>query len=139
MGQAVNRPKAAHLRLGLRGELLAAGMLRLRGFDILGHDIHFENAQIDLAARDGRTFVLVEVKTLRAGRRDLEHLSPEQNFSPEQQRRFRSAGFEMMRKFDHPDFPLRFDLVEVFMGRFGPVRMIHHVNFFEFRRSVMPD
>jgi putative endonuclease len=54
------------VRLGRRGELLAAAHLRGLGFDILSRNHQTRYGEIDLIAFDGDTLVFAEVKTRRA-------------------------------------------------------------------------
>src|SRR6266446_6198986 len=56
--------KAGHLRLGARGEELAARYLRRHGFKILYRNFRGrQGGEIDLVCRDRDTLVFVEVKT----------------------------------------------------------------------------
>lgn len=50
-------------RLGRLGERRAAWFYRLRGYSILGRNVHMKNGEIDLVVRRGRALVFVEVKT----------------------------------------------------------------------------
>ncbi|MCY3911768.1 MAG: YraN family protein [Chloroflexi bacterium] len=53
--------------LGRWGEDLAARELRRRGYQVLERNQRVGRGEVDLVARHGRTVVLVEVKTRRAG------------------------------------------------------------------------
>lgn len=122
---------SAHIRLGRLGEAIAIRYLTGKGFEILGHDVKLKSAEIDILARDGASFVLAEVKTLRY-RRDIEQ-RPGGNYTDEQKQRQRRAVSELRRKFEDADFPFRHDLVEIFMGRFFPVRINHHINYYKYK------
>lgn len=50
-----------------RGERLAARHYRLRGYRILGTNVHAGGYELDLIARRGRRLVFVEVKERAAG------------------------------------------------------------------------
>jgi putative endonuclease len=53
---------------GRRGETLAAWLLRLTGVRVLARNVVVRGAgEVDVLARDGRTLVLVEVKSRRDG------------------------------------------------------------------------
>src|SRR5262249_37834656 len=53
---------------GRRGETLAAWLLRARGVRVLARNVVVRGAgEIDVLGREGRTLVLVEVKSRRAG------------------------------------------------------------------------
>ena len=57
---------AAHIRLGREGERLARRFLELTlGYELIEHNLRLRSAEIDLLMRDGKTFVLVEVKSTR--------------------------------------------------------------------------
>jgi len=52
---------------GRSGERLAAAYLTLRGYRVMARRLRTPAAEIDLLCRRGRTLVIVEVKTRRAG------------------------------------------------------------------------
>lgn len=53
-------------RRGLRGEHVAIGWLRARGFEILAHRFKLGRQEIDLVIRRERVVAFVEVKTRRS-------------------------------------------------------------------------
>ena len=55
-------PRGAR-ELGRRGEEIAAGFLRRRGYRVLGGGFLARRGEIDLVCRQGERLVLVEVKT----------------------------------------------------------------------------
>ena len=124
----LKKPKAAHLKLGEYGEKIAARFLVSEGMEIYFRNLKLDSAQIDLIARDGETFVIVEVKTLRA-RKDVE-VKPELQLHPAQMDRLLDAVSEFRRKYRTEQFPIRCDFVEVVMGRIFPVKVIRHENWF---------
>lgn len=113
--------RAAHLKLGRRGETLACRLLQSKGYDILARNWRIKAGELDIVARDGATLVFVEVKTLRRSGlfRPLDNLSPRQR-----QRNFHAGKFywKMLRM---PELRARFDLVEVVLGR-RDLRTIRH-------------
>ena len=58
--------KSKHLRLGAKGEKLAARLLRDKNYSILCRNYKVKSGEIDLVARDGENMVFIEVKTRRA-------------------------------------------------------------------------
>ncbi|MEO7725044.1 MAG: YraN family protein [Chthoniobacterales bacterium] len=112
--------KPAHLRLGARGEKLAARHLRRKGFKILYRNFRGrQGGEIDLVCRDRDTLVFVEVKT-RTGEgfgRPLEAVH-----SP-QQRRISLGALAWLRMLGNPDILFRFDVVEVVMAEGEPPRV----------------
>lgn len=53
--------------LGRLGEWLAWGHLWLRGYRVLGRNVHLHGGELDLVALDGVVLVFCEVKTRREG------------------------------------------------------------------------
>ena len=128
MPAILKRRKADHIRLGELGEKIAARFLCSEGMEIYFRNLRLDAAQIDIVARDGEAFVIVEVKTLRA-REDVE-VKPELQLHQAQKDRLLDAVSEFRRKYHAEDFPIRCDFVEVVMGRFVPVKVIRHENWF---------
>lgn len=60
-GWRVSLGKTAH-KAGHRSEWLAAALLMLKGYQILGFRLKTRSGEIDILARRGRTLVVVEVK-----------------------------------------------------------------------------
>ena len=128
MGVFRKKREAPHLKLGRIGEKIAARFLVSEGMEILFRDLKLESAQIDLIARDGSTFVIAEVKTRRT-RKDLE-ISPELQLRPAQKDRILNAVSEFRKKHHTVDFQIRCDFIEVIMGKWFPVKVIRHENWF---------
>jgi putative endonuclease len=102
--------KAGHLRLGVRGEKLAARYLRRQGFKILCRNFRGrEGGEIDLVCRDRDTLVFVEVKTRT--REDFGR--PLEAVNRRKQRRISLGGLAWLRLLGDPDIFFRFDVVEV--------------------------
>ena len=57
------RPRMPRPALGRAGERRARLFYRLRGFSIVGSNIHLAAGELDLVARRGKLLVIVEVKT----------------------------------------------------------------------------
>lgn len=101
--------KAAHLRLGRRGENAAAKLLTAYGGVVLARNWRCRAGELDLVALDGTTLVFIEVKTLRvrAG------FTPGMNLSARQRRRNFHAARVYCGAVGNPRLSKRFDLVEV--------------------------
>jgi len=108
-----SRRRAAHLRLGRRGERLAARLLRDLGVDVLVRNYRCPAGEIDLVARDGDTFCFVEVKTRRRPGR----ARPADALRGAQRRRIVRAAHRYLRETGWPPVPYRFDIVELVVGR----------------------
>lgn len=123
--------KAAHLRLGARGERLARQRLRQGGLRILKRNFRTPRGEIDLVARDGNTLVFVEVKT----RTNVAWTRPSKAVSSEQKQRIISAGADYYRRIGRPAVPVRFDIVEVIVPDDGPTQVEWLSNAFSTDRS----
>jgi putative endonuclease len=108
-----SRSNPAHLRVGKRGEKLAARHLRHHGFKILYHNFRGrQGGEIDLVCRERDTLVFVEVKT-RTGE---DYGRPLEAVNPQKQRRIALGGLAWLRLLGDPAILFRFDIVEVVMA-----------------------
>lgn len=96
--------------LGAQGERLVARWLSRQGYEIIGQNVTIARHEIDLLARDpdGRTVVLVEVKT-----RTSPMLPAESAVTREKRRRLLRAAQMLKRQQAYAAFPMRFDVVTV--------------------------
>lgn len=90
-GWRVSLGKAAH-RAGHRSEWLAAALLMLKGYQILGFRLKTRGGEIDILARRGRTLAVVEVKRRATMQQALEALRSDQY------ERLLSAGKAVLRQ-----------------------------------------
>ncbi len=103
-----------HLRLGARGEKLAARHLRRHGFKILYRNFRGRRGgEIDLVCRERDTLVFVEVKTRT--REDFGR--PLEAVNLQKQRRISLGGLAWLRLLGDPDILFRFDVVEVVIAK----------------------
>ena len=108
-----SRFDAEHLRLGTRGERLAARFLRRNGYKILYRNFRGRSGgEIDIVCRDNDTLVFVEVKT-RTGE---DFGRPFDAVSREKQKRISRGGLAWLRLLDNPEILFRFDVVEVIIA-----------------------
>ena len=115
------KARAAHIRLGRRGEDAACRLFRAKGMEILARDCKTPRGEIDIVARDGATLVFAEVKTKRASSRSR----PGENLKRRQKVRIYRAAFNYMREIGKPAVPFRFDVVEALVGSWGPTAIWH--------------
>src|SRR5205814_1423199 len=102
-----------HLRLGARGEKLACGFLRRKGYRILYRNFRARHGgEIDVVCRDRDTLVFVEVKTRT--REDFGR--PVEAVNREKRNRIARGGLAWLRLLDEPDILFRFDVVEVIIA-----------------------
>jgi putative endonuclease len=112
--------RAAHLRLGRRGERLAGRLLRELGLDVLVRNYRGPGGEIDLVARDGAVLCFVEVKT-RAGRA---RSRPADAVGRAKRRRIIRAAHRYLRDLGSPEVRYRYDIVELVLheGRVADAR-----------------
>ena len=117
------RRRASHLRLGARGERIAARALRRAGYRVVARNYRpggrRSDAELDIVAWEGTTLAVVEVKTRRGGFGD-----PAERVNREKRRRIRRSAARMWRREgSRKRIPagsrLRMDVVEVW---FPPAR-----------------
>lgn len=106
------KAKNAHLRVGRRGEKMAASFLASRNFDIILQNYRCSSGEIDIIARDGSTLCFVEIKT----RRHKSKSRPARGLTAKQRERIRKAAKHYIHKINNPVMPYRFDLVEVILS-----------------------
>jgi putative endonuclease len=133
----------ARVRLGRRGEELAAAHLRRRGFDIIARNHRTRYGEIDLIAFDGVTLVFAEVKTrgvrppARPSARPGAPAASLQSFqstlgwpATRQRRRLRLLALAWLR--DRPRGrpfarEIRFDMVRVLIADGGRLLELEHI------------
>lgn len=111
-GWRVSLGRLSH-RLGHRSEWLAAALLMLKGYQILGFRLKTRAGEIDLLARRGRTLAVVEVKRRATIEQALLALKPDQYA------RLLAAGRAVLRQ--RPSLAghlLRIDIVALAPRRF---------------------
>lgn len=111
-GWRVSLGKLSH-RLGHRSEWLAAALLMLRGYQILGFRLKTRAGEIDILARRGRVLAVVEVKRRPTLDQALAALGPDQY------QRLLAAGQAVLRQ--RPSLAghlLRIDIVALAPRRF---------------------
>jgi len=107
--------------LGQRGEAIAAGFLRLRGYRILARNYRSPAGELDLVARQGDTVVFVEVKT----RRTRTFGPPELAVDRHKQRTLTRVAQHYLLQHRLHGVSCRFDVVTVDMG--GVLPRVHHI------------
>ncbi len=103
---------------GMWGEAQAEAYLQQRGFALLHRRYRKRGGEIDLVMQDGDTIVFVEVKT----RRGTGYGTAAEAVTTQKQQAIRHAAQLYLQQFYQQDFPVRFDVVEVYLP--GP-RICH--------------
>jgi putative endonuclease len=115
-GSSTSPAEPEHLRLGRRGEQLAARHLRRNGFKVLYRNFRPPHGgEIDLVCREKKTLVFVEVKTRAPGGPGR----PADAVDPAKEEALVRGAQAWLRLLGNPDIPVRIDIVEVILG---PVR-----------------
>jgi putative endonuclease len=117
------------LRLGRRGEQLAALHLERLGFEILARNQRTRHGEIDLIACDGETIVFAEVKTRLAspGGAPAPELAWPATRQRRRLRRLARAWLTATRR-SRPFAPnVRFDLVRVLLGDSQRLLALEHL------------
>ncbi len=96
-------------QLGDHGEDLAAAALKQQGYKILERNYVTPLGEIDLIARQGKTLVIVEVKTRRGSRFG----TPQEAVHPGKQGRLRRLADYYLKAKRLANTPVRFDVVAV--------------------------
>lgn len=114
------------LPLGAKGERLAARWLKRHGYEVLERNIRLGRDEADLVARapDGRTLVIVEVKT----RRDPVPV-PEASLTRDKRRHLTRLAHRVQRR-SGPDQPIRFDVITIVWPTDGEPDVRHYPNAF---------
>jgi len=118
-----------HLRLGARGERVAARHLRRGGHRILARNYKCPVGEIDLVTLDRDTLVFVEVKT----RASDEHADPKDAAGLIKWGRVERAARHYLRQHHAENSPSRFDLVTVLWPAGGKPQTEHFEDVYQVR------
>ena len=112
---------AAHNELGKWGEDLATEYLQEKGYEILERDWKSGHHDLDIIAKDGRTLVIVEVKT----RRNRDFGNPEEAIDYRKRQSLKLAINHYVKS--HRLYSLvRFDIISI-VGTIGSQPEIDHI------------
>lgn len=111
--RAEGRTMATNQELGARGEELAARHLVDMGMVIVERNWRSRYGELDIIAREGNTFVFVEVKT-RSGN---EYGTPGESVTFTKQLRIRRLAMAWLAVADGPWVQVRFDVVAIVVRR----------------------
>ena len=104
---------------GAAGEVLAARILRERGYDILTANYRTRLGEIDIIAADKQYIAFVEVKS----RNDAAIYAPREAVTKEKQRRILRTAARLLQQHPTPLQP-RFDVVEVLTAADDPMKVL---------------
>jgi putative endonuclease len=92
---------------GLRSERAGAAFLRKLGFRVLARNVADRQGEIDLLAIDGKTLVIVEVRSTQS--RDTRTVAMSIDY--QKQRRLTNATMRFLKRRRLYDVPVRFDVL----------------------------
>jgi putative endonuclease len=95
--------------VGRSGEDMANDLLKKNGYKIIERNYQSPLGEIDIIAREGKTWVFVEVKT----RLTSEYGSAKWAIGPRKQRKVSMVALEYLKRHSLMDQPARFDVVTV--------------------------
>jgi putative endonuclease len=105
----------ARVRLGRRGENLAAVRLAELGYAIVGRNYRCPYGELDLIARHGDVWVFVEVRTRRGSRFG----TPEESITPRKQAHLIAAAQHYLQAHALAEVPWRIDAVAIALAPGG--------------------
>lgn len=114
------------MKLGLRGERIAARLLKKAGYRIVARNYTCPVGEIDLVAVDADTIVFVEVKS----RRSTEVAYPEASVTWSKRRQLTRVARYFLQAKSAQERPCRFDVVAVVIPESGKPETEHFVNAF---------
>lgn len=127
------RPADHRRALGALGERLAAAHLERLGFAILARNARTRYGEIDVIAFDGRTLIIVEVKTRKVGAR-THRIRPDQQplawLRPRQRARLRRLATAWLADEKHvrpTARTIRFDAIGVVLDGKGRLLRLDHI------------
>ncbi|WP_418277309.1 YraN family protein [Isoptericola jiangsuensis] len=109
--------------VGRYGERLAERYLAAQGLEVLDRNWRGDTGEVDLVARQGRTLVVVEVKT----RRGTGYGHPAEAVTPAKLRRLRRLAGQWLHEHPGSWAEVRIDVVAVVLPRSGAAQVEHLV------------
>jgi putative endonuclease len=103
-------------QLGDAGEDLAVAALKKQGYKILARNYVTPLGEIDLIARQGKTYVFIEVKT----RKNERFGAPQEAVHPAKQQKLRRLADYYLKQQRLGEVAIRFDVVGITIGDDGP-------------------
>ena len=113
--------------VGTSGEELAAAFLQRSGLKIIERNFRCKGGEVDIVAKDGDTFVFVEVKT----RKTLTYGPPQLAVTPFKQRQISKAALTWLARNRLHDHPARFDVIAIILESSYRHQLEHISNAFE--------
>ena len=112
--------------LGNKGEGIAARYLEKKGYRIITRNFRNNSGEIDIIARDKRTYVFVEVKA----RHSCRFGAPDESVTVQKQRQIIRVATGYLAQYQLDDVPVRFDVVAILMET-GKPDINHFISAFD--------
>jgi len=110
--------------LGRIGEEAAVRHIVSRGMKPLARNFRFGRlGEIDIIAQDGNTLCFIEVKARRGDR----YGTPAEAVSAVKRKTIMKVAQAYIIRHGIHDMPLRFDVMEIYMGPNGEIQSIEHI------------
>jgi putative endonuclease len=113
--------------LGERGEAIAVAYLKGQKFTIVERNFRCKGGEVDIVAREGKSFVFVEVKT----RRTLSFGPPQAAVTPFKQRQISKAALTWLAKHRQLEASARFDVIAILLRDHEVPAIEHFRNAFD--------
>ena len=118
---------------GRQGENIAANFLKNHGFKIIQRNYRCSTGEIDIIAKDGKTFVFVEVKTRSENSDEL----PEAALTQKKRHRLCKAAQHFMNKYKLEEPLYRFDLVGIEFNHKNEWKINHWENVVDYKKGLV--
>ena len=102
--------------LGNKGEDIATRYLEKKGYRIVTRNFRNNSGEIDIIARDKRTYVFVEVKARHSSRFG----APNESVTMKKQRQIIRVAAGYLARYQLDDVPVRFDVIAILMESGNP-------------------
>lgn len=112
--------------LGSEGESIAVQFLKKQGYAIIAHNYRTRIGEIDIIAKDGDTFVFVEVKT----RSNESFGAPYEAVNTAKRQKMKKVASLYLQK-QKKEFPARFDVISITCRQNGQKAIRHIKDAFE--------
>ncbi len=128
LARLLGRDKPRGKALGRAGERLAAGHLQGAGYRVLGRNIETTVGEADLVCLDpdGRTIVVVEVKTRVEGEPNQPHINPEASVGAQKQRKLLRVAGHLAATRGWQNRPVRIDVIAIDWSDHGHHAIRHY-------------
>jgi len=107
--------------------------LKHKKYKILQTNYYCKTGEIDIVAKDKKTFVFVEVKTRKEGGKEL----PETALTPKKRHRLCKAAQHFMRKYKLNEPLFRFDLIGIEYNEDNEWEIIHWENIIDYQKGLV--